>query len=593
MNKKDRQKLALLELATRKPRPYYCEVEYLASDGNQYIITDFVQGSDYTMEVSVEIPTTPQTIAGARDNQVRNGLIYYSQSYNTTYLTIAGLNSGSTPFNLGTISGKNLIKVQIADNKGTIWIDGIKVYDNVSFTGTYAQTYPVSLFGSNNAGTMAEMGAVKIYQFKGTAGGKSYHLIPVLDWQGVPCMYDKINRKFYYNLGTGSFTYGREIHRVEWLKSSGTQYFDLGIGGNQDTEMCSVAASLTDANNFNQLMGRLGTSPDRMTMNCNNSTYNYGVSAFGNVAGVNGSGKIFQAVLNTKTKFMINKNGMWQDDVLLQSLTGVEDFTLGANIYVLKANGSSAIGQWRWYESYVKQGGEYIRHLFPMIDEDCVACAFDEASHRIFDNAGTGTLEHSDLEVECLDNTNLTTSQSAYLQTDVAYSSSNAYQIEQDIQIIKRGQIRFSGWNAGGAIGVNYNTGNYRDGNTDLSPSVIEDSRVRATLRINAGSNTQTYYTLSYAGKTSTGQRGHGSIASYATLGYPLMASTTNSGGYQYYTYGRLWSCKIYSGASLDNLTLVRDMKPIVRNGKAGMLDTVNDVFYSSIGTKEFRFRVK
>lgn len=591
MRKVDRNKLAML-LSLEK-RAFYTEVEYLASDGNQYIITDFVQGSSYTMEISVEVPSTAQTIAGARDGNIRNGLLYYSASQTTMYLTIAGLNSSATPFNLGSLSGNKVIKVSVSDNKGSVWIDGIQMFNEQAFTGTYAQTYPVSLFGSNNAGTMAEMGAVKIYQFKGMAGGKSYHLIPVLDWQGIPCMYDKINRKFYYNLGTGSFTYGRQIHRVEWLKSSGTQYFDLGIKGNQDTEMCSVAASLTDANNYNQLMGRLGTSPDRMTMNCNKGGYNYGVSAFGNVAGVNGAGKVFQAVLNTKTKFVINKNGMWQDDSLLQSFTGVEDFTLGANIYVLKANGSAAIGEWQWYESYIKQGGDYIRHLFPMIDEDCVACAFDEASHTIFDNAGTGTLEHADLEVECLDNTNLTTSQTAYLQTDVAYNLSNAYQIEQDIQIIKRGQIRFSGWNAGGAIGINQSTGNYRDGNTDLSPSVIEDSRVRATLRINAGSNTQTYYTLSYAGKTSTGSRGHGSIANYATLGYPLMASTTNSNGYQYPVYGRLWSAKIYSGASLDNLTLVRDMKPIVRNGKAGMLDAVNNVFYSSVGSNEFRFRVK
>lgn len=575
-------------------RPYYCEVEYLESDGNQYIITDFVQGSAYTMEISFEVPSTPQTICGARDGNIRNGLLYYSSSQTTVYLTIAGLNSSSTPFNLGTISGKKLIKVQVANNKGTIWIDGIKVYDNVSFTGTYAQTYKVSLFGSNNAGTMAEMGAVKIYQFKGSSSGKSYHLVPALNWQGVPCMYDKINNKFYHNLGTGSFTYGREIHRVEWLKSSGTQYFDLGIKGNQDTEMCSVAESLTDANNYNQLMGRLGTNPDRMTMNCNNSTYVYGVSAFGNVAGTNGASVVFRAKLNKKTKFVINKDGMWQDDNLLQPFTGVEDFTIGANIYVLKANGSSAIGQWRWYESYIKQSGEYIRHLFPMIDEDCVACAFDEASHRIFDNAGTGTLEHSDLEVACIDNTHLASvGTTAYIQTNVAYSTSNAYRIDQDIEVAHLGGIRFSGWNAGGAIGVNQSTGNYRDGNNDLQPVVADGTRVNAIIRIDAGSNTQTYYTVAYGTSISTGSRGHSSIANYATLGYPLMVSTTNSNGYTYYTYGRLWGSKIYSGSSLNSLTLVRNFKPIVRNGKAGLLDTVNDVFYSSIGSAEFKFRAK
>ena len=32
--------------------------------------------------------------------------------------------------------------------------------------------------------------------------------IPVLDKNGVPCLYEKVERKFYYNQGTGDFLYG-------------------------------------------------------------------------------------------------------------------------------------------------------------------------------------------------------------------------------------------------------------------------------------------------------------------------------------------------------------------------------------------------
>ena len=35
--------------------------------------------------------------------------------------------------------------------------------------------------------------------------------IPVLDKDGVPCMYDKVEGKFYYNAGTGDFIAGPVI----------------------------------------------------------------------------------------------------------------------------------------------------------------------------------------------------------------------------------------------------------------------------------------------------------------------------------------------------------------------------------------------
>ena len=35
--------------------------------------------------------------------------------------------------------------------------------------------------------------------------------IPVLDYNGTPCMYDKVERKFYYNAGTGQFIAGPAI----------------------------------------------------------------------------------------------------------------------------------------------------------------------------------------------------------------------------------------------------------------------------------------------------------------------------------------------------------------------------------------------
>lgn len=49
----------------------------------------------------------------------------------------------------------------------------------------------------------------------------------------------------------------------------------------------------------------------------------------------------------------------------------------------------------------------------------------------------------------------------------------------------------------------------------------------------------------------------------------------------------RLYSCKIY-----DNGTLIRDLKPCYRNSdsEVGLLDEVNDVFYTNAGTGAFSY---
>jgi len=588
----------LNRLGGQHKRPYYCEVEYLESDGYCYINTDWVQGSDYDMTISFATPSSAsQTIAGARNSNTRNGLFYWNNNTGLMAFTIAQSNSSATPFQLGSLSGDKLIRVKVADNKGSVWIDKVPTYTDTSFSGTYTQTNPLTLFGSNNDGNIEERGVVKIRAFYGvSATSGKIDLVPVLDWDMKPCFYDRARNRLLYNGGTGTFTVGRQIHLVDYLETlgDGEEYFDTGFTGDQDTELSITAESRSDAELYAQVGGRLVSGqPKSLTLNINNSTNRGGVSVFGNQRSTSQTDEVFWSSVGQKSTFMSNKTGFYQDGVQKLAFGDVDEFSTSGNLWILRANGSSAYKAWRWYGAYIKWQGEYRRDLVPMIDGDCVCCAFDKVYHKIYDNAGTGTFKHSDLEIDQLDNTHLTGSQSAYIQTGVTFSYSNAYKIIQDINVMPIGQIRFSGWNAGGAIGINQSTKNYRDGNTDLVPAVKEGTRVIATIRINSKQSTQTYYNVAYGMSTSTGTRQHSSISGYATLGYPLMISTTNSNGYQYQTYGLLGKVQIYSGSSLSDLTLVRDMKPIVRNGKAGLLDTLNNVFYSSAGDTQFKFRAK
>ncbi len=52
---------------------------------------------------------------------------------------------------------------------------------------------------------------IDIYEFEIIYGGVHKYFIPILDINGTPCMYDKVEDKFYYNAGTGQFIAGPAI----------------------------------------------------------------------------------------------------------------------------------------------------------------------------------------------------------------------------------------------------------------------------------------------------------------------------------------------------------------------------------------------
>jgi hypothetical protein len=68
----------------------------------------------------------------------------------------------------------------------------------------------VYLFGKNNGGQVETntIAKARIYSFYYRVNGVSIiNLVPVLDSDGVPCMYDTVSRTCLYNAGTGTFAY--------------------------------------------------------------------------------------------------------------------------------------------------------------------------------------------------------------------------------------------------------------------------------------------------------------------------------------------------------------------------------------------------
>jgi hypothetical protein len=199
-----RRKLAGILSNLKKKRPYYCEVEYLESDGSQYIDTGVLGNGEFDVDyIYRQTQDTANAIfAGTRSSSQH---LNFGQRSNGTGggFSMAYLGNfwiaGSTP-NINTD-----IRVQISYKNGSQSgsLNGTALTGN-TLSGTEATNLSIYLFKRHHYGTDDVSGLVgRIYYFKIWNNGllvRDY--IPVLDWNYTPCMYDKVTGQLFYNQGT-------------------------------------------------------------------------------------------------------------------------------------------------------------------------------------------------------------------------------------------------------------------------------------------------------------------------------------------------------------------------------------------------------
>lgn len=101
------------------------------------------------------------------------------------------------------LTGKRLL---FEYKNGTIYLDGIEqtiAKNNIYAPGSLGIAKDVYLFGTNREEEKRYFSG-KIYRF---FVENQIDLIPALDKNGVPCMFDLISKSTFYNKGTGEFLY--------------------------------------------------------------------------------------------------------------------------------------------------------------------------------------------------------------------------------------------------------------------------------------------------------------------------------------------------------------------------------------------------
>ena len=183
----------------------YTAVNYLQSSGTQYIDTGrkLTQDSDITIDFSIvgEINKSAG-IFGSRESASKNNLTLFREFRSVESNFFSGDFSEYQKHRFTAASSLERTKIRM--NKAGAWVNDIlkKSWSDVANFETPTNGLIFDVGNNNWTGNKAVM---RLY---GYTDGDAQRLVPCLDANGVPCLYDLIGKTTLYNQGTGSFTWG-------------------------------------------------------------------------------------------------------------------------------------------------------------------------------------------------------------------------------------------------------------------------------------------------------------------------------------------------------------------------------------------------
>ena len=220
------------------------ELSYLESTGTQYIDTEYLPYKTKT-EVTFQMPTKP---SGIEDTYI---MASWNANNNRYYPVI--YNGGDEGFNTADKNNSftklgeydtSIHTVIYNDENNKVYYDGVEKA-TISDLTTQA-TNSIYLFAVHSSNGAEQLFAGRIINVKITDKETNTlvrNLIPALDENYIPCLYDLVEEKYYYNMGTGNFIAGPITGNIE--KNQVHNYLmlydgTLGEAGETGANVCAV-----------------------------------------------------------------------------------------------------------------------------------------------------------------------------------------------------------------------------------------------------------------------------------------------------------------------------------------------------------------
>lgn len=357
----------------------YTPVEYLQSSGTQYIDTGLIGDSKDKVEIKYQPLDTNgnQAIFGARSQP--------TTAYKKTYIIWQGI-SGVIHSDYGDETSQRLQfgQTALAD---TIFIkDGEKnTLNGVAQSSHNAETYNLEfsyyIFGANTKGTFTVASQSKVYYCKIWSNGSlARNFIPVKDTtNNIYGMYDTVEGKFYGNSGTGTFTAGPEIKRVEYVEMSDAQYLNTDIKPTVNTKAEFKFTALTDSVSNLRLIGSnfpgLLVSGSNTTIFVNSANYS-------------------TIPTNSIVDGNIHTMDIHSNVCILDGVSYTVDSVVASDSYIyintLGISPFQRMGHTRWYNCKITDNGTVKRDFIP-VKLGTEYAMFDTVEWKVYHNAGTGS----------------------------------------------------------------------------------------------------------------------------------------------------------------------------------------------------------
>ena len=189
----------------------YTAVNYLQSSGEQWIEMGVApnQNTKAVLKIKINVFTDEgATLIGSRtDGNSDDQFTTYLDGYEGTKFLFRM--DGQTKAISWT--GLTTNKIYIVTLSGTEMKaeleDGTAVFSKTFSVSDFTSTATMALFRAKGVGGTYFKG--RIYSCKHYSGDELIQdFVPCLDTGGVPCMFDFVSQKSFYNKGTGSFTWG-------------------------------------------------------------------------------------------------------------------------------------------------------------------------------------------------------------------------------------------------------------------------------------------------------------------------------------------------------------------------------------------------
>ena len=179
----------------------YTALEYIQSSGTQYIDTGrkLTQDSDITIDFrTVGEKYRSAGIFGSRESASKNNLTLFLDNDARFIVDFSEYQKHRYQ------TDSSLERTKIRMNKAGVWVNDIlkKSWSDVADFETPTNGLIFDVGNNNWSGNKAVM---RLYSY---TDGDAQRLVPCLDTNGVPCLYDLIGKTALYNQGTGAFTWG-------------------------------------------------------------------------------------------------------------------------------------------------------------------------------------------------------------------------------------------------------------------------------------------------------------------------------------------------------------------------------------------------